>query len=177
MADGDPDELLMAQVARGIGDALEPLVRRYAEPLVSFLNRMTGDRHRAEELFQDTFFTVWRKRGTYSFPRPFKPWLYAIALNTFRAAHRREKPVSTLPEQHDATSNEPLPPEHAMASEATTKINGIIQSMPAAMRAVVTMRVWDGLSYAEIAEAVGSSEATVRSHMSHGLAELRRAFA
>ena len=47
--------------------------------------------------------------------------------------------------------------------------------MPPAQRAVVALRVWDGLGYSEIAEAVGRSEATVRSHMSHGLKDLRQA--
>ena len=46
--------------------------------------------------------------------------------------------------------------------------------LPPAQRAVVTMRVWNGLSYHEIAEAVGRSEATVRSHMFHALAAIRR---
>ena len=41
-------------------------------------------------------------------------------------------------------------------------------------RTVVVLRVWDGLSYAEIAELVGKQEATVRSHMHHGLAALRK---
>ena len=50
---GEPDELLMAQVAKGRGESLEPLVRRYTVPLVSFLQRMTGNRDRAEDLFQE----------------------------------------------------------------------------------------------------------------------------
>src|SRR5262245_16001676 len=171
----DPDELLMAQVASGRGESLEPLVRRHAAPLVSFLQRMTGDHGRAEDLFQDTFMTVWRKRGTYKFPRPFKPWLYAVAMNACRAAFRSTKPMSELPNDPPASSRPDAPPDHAITTETVARINAVIQNMPPAQRAVVALRVWDGLSYADIATSIGRSEATVRSHMSHGLAALRQA--
>src|SRR5579872_166564 len=84
----DRDEWLMTRVAHGERDCLEVLVRRHATPLLTFLARMAGDRHRAEELFQDVFLTVWVKRRQYQFPRPFKPWLYRIALNKCRESFR-----------------------------------------------------------------------------------------
>ena len=49
-----------------------------------------------------------------------------------------------------------------------------VAQMPAAQRTVLVLRVWNHLSYAEIAQVVGRSEATVRSHMFHGLANLRK---
>ena len=62
------DEWLMGQVALGGRQHLEPLIRRYASPLLTYLERTIGDRHRAEELFQDVFLAVWTKRKTYEFP-------------------------------------------------------------------------------------------------------------
>ena len=52
------DEWLMAQAALGQRDALEPLVRRYAGPLVGFIRRLVRDPHRSEELFQEVFLAV-----------------------------------------------------------------------------------------------------------------------
>lgn len=173
MATAEPDEILMAQVASGRGEALEPLVGRYAGPLVSFLQRMTGDRHRAEDLFQDTFLAVWKKRHTYSWPRPFKPWLYAIALNVGRAAFRSTRPMSELPVSPPPDPAH-SPAEHAIAAETADRVARAVHALPTAQRAVVALRIGDGLSYAAIAEAVGISEATVRSHMSHALATLRQ---
>jgi RNA polymerase sigma-70 factor (ECF subfamily) len=46
--------------------------------------------------------------------------------------------------------------------------------LPPQQRVVVVLRVWDGLSYAQIAEVLGRTEATVRSHMHHGLIALRK---
>jgi RNA polymerase sigma-70 factor (ECF subfamily) len=70
-----PDEWLMGQVARGRRDSLDVLVRRYASPLLTFIMRMTGDRHVSEELFQEVFLTVWIKRRQFDQFRRFKPWL------------------------------------------------------------------------------------------------------
>src|SRR3954471_17399546 len=86
----DPsDEDLMREVARGRAAPLEMLVRRHAVRLMTFLSRMVGDRHRAEELFQEVFLAVWLHRHRYDAGRPFRPWLYAVAVNACRAAFRR----------------------------------------------------------------------------------------
>jgi hypothetical protein len=68
----DRDEYLMARVAHGQPELLERLLRRHAGPLLTFLRRMAGDRHASEELFQEVFLAVWRKRHQYEYPRPFK---------------------------------------------------------------------------------------------------------
>src|SRR5215471_6434912 len=98
------DEWLMGQVALGKRDHLEPLVRRYAGPLLTFIQRMIGDRHRSEELFQEVFLAVWAKRKQYEYPRPLKPWLYAIALNKCRAAFRLRSAASVPLDGEDAAA-------------------------------------------------------------------------
>src|SRR6516165_12125036 len=92
----DRDEYLMARVQHGQPELLERLLRRHATPLLTFLQRMTGDAHRGEELFQEVFLAVWCKRHQYEYPRPFKAWLYAIALNKCRQAFR-SRPPPALP--------------------------------------------------------------------------------
>src|SRR3954447_14404728 len=94
MGRDEGDESLMARVARGQRDCLEALVRRHATRLLTFIQRMIGDRHRSEELFQEVFLAVWRKRKQYQDPRPFRAWLYTIALNRC-CASLRLRPVKT----------------------------------------------------------------------------------
>src|SRR4051812_35785008 len=103
----DRDEDLMAQVADGDHTVLEHLVRRHGTGLLTFIQRMVGDRHRSEELFQEVFLAVWTRRRQYEYPRPFKPWLYAIALNRCRASFRT-RPGPTLLE--DGNLPEPSAP-------------------------------------------------------------------
>jgi RNA polymerase sigma-70 factor (ECF subfamily) len=172
------DEWLMAQVALGQRESLEPLVRRYAGPLVGFIRRMIRDPHLSDDLFQEVFVAVWEKRRTYQFPRPFKPWLYMIALNKCRASFRApvrptrsmDDEAATLPVANDAS-----PADVAVATETSQVVARIVQSLPPQQRLVVTLRIWEGLSYTEIARMVGRTEATVRSNMHHGLAALREA--
>jgi RNA polymerase sigma-70 factor (ECF subfamily) len=171
------DEWLMARVARGQPELLEWLLRRHASPLLTFIRRMVGDRHRSEELFQEVFLAVWLKRHQYEYPRPFKPWLYAIALNKCRAAFRsRPQALVSLAEEESLTPPAPeaAPPETAMAAETAALVSRAVTLLPPQQRAVVVLRVWEGLPYARIAEIVGRTEATVRSHMHHGLLALRK---
>jgi RNA polymerase sigma-70 factor, ECF subfamily len=170
------DEWLMAQVALDKRDHLEPLLRRYANPLLTFIARMVGDRHRAEELFQEVFLAVWVKRMQYQFPRPFKSWLFAIAVNKCRAAFRGRPPALLLrdgPPEPPAAAD-PSPEDAVIATETAALVSAAVTRLPPQQRAVVVLRIWDGMPYADIAAVVGRSEATVRSHMHHGLAALRK---
>src|SRR5688572_17801120 len=88
----DSDEWLMNQVVAGRRESLAPLVRRYANALLTFIYRMTGDRAISEELFQEVFLAVWLKRTQYQFPRTFRSWLFGIAANRCRADYRRRRP-------------------------------------------------------------------------------------
>lgn len=167
------DEWLMAQVALGQREALEPLVRRYAGPLSGFIRRLVGDPHRSEDLFQDVFLSVWAKRSQYQFPRPFKPWLYTIALNACRASFRSASRRTFAELAPDTAGGDPAPSDPAVATETAELVAKAVQQLPEQQRLAVVMRIWEGMSYAEIAQVVGRTEATVRSNMHHALAALR----
>lgn len=169
------DEWLMAQVAVGKRDHLEPLIRRYASPLLTFIQRMVGDPHKSEDIFQEVFMAVWAKRHQYQFPRPFKAWLYAIAMNQCHAqARKRPLASAVFTEDSGAPAAGPSPADTVIATETAALVSAAVAQLPTQQRAVVALRVWNGLSYAEIAEALERTEATVRSHMHHGLAAMRR---
>ncbi|QDU97462.1 RNA polymerase sigma factor [Lignipirellula cremea] len=177
---GKPDEYLMAQVAQGERECLGLLVRRYASPLLTFLVRMMGDQHRAEELFQEVFLAVWKHRKQYTFPKPFKSWLFTIAANRCRADFRSAKPqplpISAL-ETSVKASNGPAPDDALLGQETAQQVAAAVALLPPQQRTVVVLRIWNGLSYAEIAVATGRAEGTVRSHMHHALAALRTSLA
>src|SRR5437870_458642 len=144
------DEWLMGQVALGKRDHLEPLVRRYAGPLLTFIQRMIGDLHKSEELFQEVFLAVWAKRSQYEFPRPFKSWLYAIALNKCRAAFRSPASPTLFAMEDDLPtapiSPGPAPEDRAVATETAALVSTAVAQLPPQQRAVVVLRIWDGLS-------------------------------
>jgi RNA polymerase sigma-70 factor (ECF subfamily) len=138
---------------------------------------MVGDRHRAEELFQDVFLAVWEKRRTYRFPRSFRPWMFSIAINRCRQAFRQAPKVDIVPLPEAATQvpadSGANPVQSAVATETAHLVASAVANLPPQQRTVVVLRNWNGLSYAEIAGIVRCSEATVRSHMHHALAGVR----
>jgi RNA polymerase sigma-70 factor (ECF subfamily) len=170
------DEALMAEVAGGKYESLETLIRRHATPLLSFIHRMTGDYHHSEELFQEVFLAVWCKRHRYEYPRPFKTWLYSIAVNRCRSHFRH----GTLPTEPITEKDLPEPALRrnspvttAITAERADIIAAAVARLPELQRVVVVLRVWQQLSYAEIAQVLKQSEATVRSHMHRALCALR----
>src|SRR5262249_37672257 len=136
----DRDEWLMAQVAVGRRDSLEPLVRRYAGPLAGFIRRVIHDSHRSEELFQEVFLPIWQKRQQYQFPRRLNPWLYALALNRGRVDFPTPpRPVLDL--KHDAlrapAASASGPADAAIATETAALVAQAVQQLPPQQRAVV----------------------------------------
>ena len=164
----------MAQIAAGRSELLERLVRRYAVRLLTFISRFIGDRHRGEELFQEVFLAVWTKRDLYQYPRPFRPWLYAIAVNKCRELLRKQGMPSVALPTRDPPSPSETPCQEAMTVERDALLLRAINHLPPQQRAVVVLRVWDEMPYAEIAGIVGCTEGTVRSHMHLALAALRK---
>lgn len=172
--DRTTDENLMMLVGKGDTRAFEDLLRRHATSLLTFIHRMIGNHHRSEELFQEVFLAVWRNRSKYEPPRPFRTWLYAIALNQCRAAFRKREAV-TQELIGDAVHSDGTILEGMLARETAEQGCQALLQLPTQQRAVVTLRIWQDLSYARIAQIVECSEATVRSHMHHGLLSLRTA--
>ena len=164
----------MDQVAKGRRQHLGVLVRRHGSALLTFLVRLVGNRHRGEELFQEAFLAVWMNRRRYQYPRPFRPWLFAIAANEARTAARRigaERPSTETIDRADAG---PTPPDALESSETAAMMTDALAQLSNLQREVVVMRVYNGMGYAEIGEAIGRTEGTARSHMHHALAALRR---
>lgn len=171
----ESDEWLMGQVGRGQRESLEKLVRRYASPLLTFLFRMTGNRHSSEELLQEVFLRVWSKRGLYRLDKPFRAWLFAIAANLCRSEHRRPAVRAGNLDEQSAPGRGETPEQRAIAHETSKIVETAVADLPPQQRMVVVLRVWNGLNFSEIADIAGIAESTARSNMTRGLESLRKA--
>lgn len=176
MAPALEDEQLMARVKRGDRAALEALVRRHATPLLSFLSRIAAGRRDAEDLFQDTWVTVWARRSTFDTTRRFKPWLYRVAVSRCGDWRRRLRP--TAADQVDwFEAAEPAVEARLLREECLTAVEAAIRRLPPSQREVIALRLYASLGYAEVAAALGVTESTVRSNMSIALRSLRASLA
>lgn len=171
------DEDLARGVQRGDADDLRWLVERHHALLVGFLYRMTaGDRPLAEDLTQETFLRMLRSIHQYQHPRPFKPWLYAIAVNLVRDYYGQAemRHTESIPEQILLPQTGSLAPERLLVQEdERVQVQTAVSHLPPLQRAVVLLRYREGLSLADIAAALDIPVGTVKSRLSLALRMLR----
>jgi len=169
------DEAVMLELQRGDRSQLTLLLRRHADALLAFIHRTVRDRHRAEELFQDVFLAVWIGRHSFQRSGTFRPWLFGIAVNKCRAELRRSTRLSVVGLNYadEAASPGPTPESAADAAETAHHVQQAVDRLPDNQRTAVVLRLWSGLAYSEIAQAMGVAEGTVRSHMFHALKTMR----
>lgn len=135
---------------------------------------LVGDRHRAEDLLQTALtktFVKWPSiRDVGALEGYVRRTMVTTATSWWRGRPYRERAVDRLPEQAppDGTGGAPdAGLEHDVMWAR-------LREIPAKQRAVLVLRYYEGLSEAEIADALGISRGTVKSHSSRGIAALRR---
>ncbi len=166
------DEELMDAFREGDAQAFDALFSRYAPLVRSYLRRMAGgDSAHADDLLQATFLSVVRARGRFSRGARFKPWLYAIATNAARDAHRRGKSEAltddgTVPEQE-------AEPVALKDPGLERQVQKALAQLPAAQREAIVLHRFEGLSFAEVAQVVGLTESAVKVRAHRGYEALR----
>ncbi|MCC6143951.1 MAG: RNA polymerase sigma factor [Candidatus Hydrogenedentes bacterium] len=172
------DEELVALARSGEAYAFAVLVRRYEQPLYSYLRRLCGNASEAEDLFQETFLKVHVNLHQFQEGRPFRPWVYRIATNVCRdrQRYRKRRPQVSLETPigdggeggrlADLVASEaPAPDAQAQASETSARLEAAVAALPVKHRAVFLMARYEGLAYEEIARALRVPVGTVKSRM------------
>ncbi|MFO0688452.1 MAG: sigma-70 family RNA polymerase sigma factor [Myxococcota bacterium] len=172
----DPDADLVRRLKSGGPDAARGfalLVARHGARLRRRAARILGDESEAEDVVQDVFTNVHRFLDRFTPDRPFAHWLSVITLNACRIELRRR---SARVRRHDAFGGDPLR-ETTTAIAGDPILRGALAEAFAALdprtRDCIVLRVLDGLSYQEIGERCGQSEAAVKMRVLRGLRELR----
>ena len=170
------DADLAARLAVDLDGSFETLVLEHQDRLFTIAHRIGGDRSDAEELVQDTFVRAYRAMDGYPPDRirelRLRGWLTTILLNAGRNRARvRRVPTTELAFEPGA---EPADDPLTRADDRETWAR-LLAGLSPAQRTAVVLRHVDGLSYAEIAEATGRPEGTVKAHVHRGLAALRTA--
>lgn len=169
------DEELFRAWQHGDAGALETLVQRYHAPVLAHLYRVLADPHLAEDLVQETFIRLIRDAQSYRYPRPFRPWLYAIAhhlaCNYHTSAYaRRVEPRAELPAM---ASREPDPAEWFEHWERHSHLQKALTQLSLEQREVLSLRFGQELSIQETATILSIPPGTVKSRTFTALRLLR----
>lgn len=157
---------LIAKAARGDWDALAKLLGRQDGPLFAFFYRLGCHPNWVEDLVQEVMICLYQERQRYDPSRPFSAWLYGIARNVWRDHARRrgrEQGHLTALESADeipSTSADPL--ERSQQGEEAERVRRALQRLPEEERMTLILRHYQGLTYGEIAEALGLPLGTVK---------------
>jgi len=169
------DEDLCREWQEGSAGALEALVGRYHAPLLSHLFRLTGDVHLAQDLAQETFVRLVREAASYRYPRPFRPWLYAIARhlasNHWQSAYQRRVAVGATPP--DVAGDEPDPAAWWERWERHAGLHTALATLSFEQRETLSLRFDQELSVEETAAVLAVPPGTVKSRTFTALRLLR----
>ena len=176
MEDDSDAAVIAASLARPA--AFGAIFDRHATALHRYLVRRLGP-DEAEAMVGEAFRIAFEKRSTYDLERPnARPWLYGIATNLLsrhrRGEARRLRAVARLAAQR-------LPPldladrvSHEVdAGSLWPRVADAVTSLPEAERDALLLHVWEGLSYEEVAHALGVPVGTVRSRLHRARGRIR----
>ena len=172
------DALLISALKAGDHNAMVALMDRHRDSLMGFLvNRVGRD---AEDLYQETWSRVSTKLHTYEEQGSFRSWLLQVARRLVIDHHRRSRVrISTVAHNHQndgLLSIEP-PDQHIQAAQMADVFQKTVDAMDPVIAEVVRYRLFDGLTFKEIALRQGVPLNTALGRMHRGLKQIRAALA
>lgn len=169
------DKQLVRRVQRGDKAAFDLLVLKYQHKIFGLVSRYVSDADEIQDVAQEAFIKAYRALPRFRGDSAFYTWLYRIAINTaknYLVARNRRPPGVDVDaadaEYFDAPSalKDIENPENALyGAELKAVVDRAIQELPADLRAALTLREFDGLSYEDIAAIMECPVGTVRSRI------------
>jgi RNA polymerase sigma-70 factor (ECF subfamily) len=184
----DPDQKLLTALRERESTAAEALITAYGDRAYRLAVRITGNQHDAEEVVQDAFLSVVRKIDTFRGDSALGSWIYRIISNAaYEKIRRRPRALVHM------SLDEALPPfdengrhaglisdwssdidDPAVQTELRATLSSAVSELPAHYRAVIVLRDVEGLSMAEVAEALRITVPTAKTRAHRGRLLLRQ---
>ena len=173
-ADDDREDLdLIARWKGGDQAAATRLVQKHSGPLARFATS-SGARNDVEELVQDTFVRAFNSIDGFRGESSFRTWLLTIERRLLLDRRRSEKrrPDKVEIQEGDASTQfDAL--DGMVADEVRKRLTQAVTKLSPTQREVFTLRVAEGLSYKEIADAVGTTEGAARVHYHNAMRSVK----
>ena len=168
------DDLAQWLAAAKAGDlaAFERILVRYEPMVLRTSYRLLGNREDAQDAAQEVFLKLYRYLKRIDETRDLTPWLYRVTVNECRdlRRRRRESPLEDAPEPASFEDTA----ERLIQEERRSAVERSLRALSPKERVAVVLRDIEGLPAREVAKALGTSEATVRSHVSAARVKIRR---
>jgi RNA polymerase sigma-70 factor (ECF subfamily) len=166
---------LVARMRAGDGAALEVAFRQFGPELMVYATRCLGSKDAASDVVQEVFVTLWKLRERLDVHESLRLYLFRAArnrvLNVERNARARERLASAIGGQLE--SGAPSVIAHLAEQEYAAVLAAAVAELPPRPREIFTMSRQRGMSYEQIASALGLSQKTIEGHMARALRDVR----
>lgn len=169
------DQELVRRVQRGDSAAFDLLVRKYQHRIAALIGRYVADWSECQDIAQETFIRAYRAIGNFRGDAQFYTWLHRIAVNTAKnhlVASNRRPPTEDIDigdaEQFDSgirLRDTDTPDRELARQQMEQTVMRAVEGLPEELRAAITLREVEGLSYEQIAQHMDCPIGTVRSRI------------
>ena len=168
------DSTLVRRVSNGNEDAFKELLSRFQHKILNFAYRFLGDPEEAKDIAQETFLKLYRSAGNYHHSGSLDSYIYTIARNLCIDHGRKKRPDRSdryrEPVEHDT------PLDSFSRKESQEAFQSVLSGLPENQRSAILLQYSEGLSNAEIADAMDTTISAVESLLVRGRKTLRSRF-
>ncbi len=170
----ETDQQLVVRAQRGDSRAFDLLVLKYQGRIATLVARFVNDAAEVEDVTQEAFIKAFRALPKFRGESAFYTWLYRIASNAAKnyLVARGRRPATTADvqdaeqyEEGDALREIETPENAYFGNELAKTVQLALEGLPEELRAALSLREFDGLSYEEKADVMACPVGTVRSRI------------
>ena len=177
-----PDAVLVKNYISGDESALSVLITRHQSKIYGFIYSKVADRDLSDDIFQDTFIKVIKtlKTKSYNEEGKFLPWVMRIAHNLTVDHFRKAKkmPFQRETEEYSIfnfmSDNAPTIESKIITEQVESDLTRLLDELPEDQKEVLVLRMYQDLSFKEIADLTGVSINTALGRMRYALLNLRK---
>lgn len=177
-----PDAILVKNYISGDESALTSLIERHQSKIYGFIYSKVNDRDLSDDIFQDTFIKVIKtlKTKSYNEEGKFLPWVMRIAHNLVVDHYRKSSKMPFYRETEEysifnyMSDNAPTIEGRMITDQVEADLSRLLDELPDDQKEVLVMRMYQDLSFKEIAELTGVSINTALGRMRYAVLNLRK---
>ncbi len=167
------EEQAIAQCKQGDTQAFGVLYDAYIKKIYDFVYYKTLHKETAEDLVSVVFTKAFEKIHTFDGTEgTFSSWVYRIARNTVIDHYRTQKKEKDIDDVWDLSGDDDIQRDIDVRAQLDT-ITEYMQQLTGEQRDILVLRLWQGMSHAEIAETLGKTEGSVKVAYSRAISKVR----
>jgi len=174
-----PDEIevqLIQRAARGDRQAFTSLFEHYFQSVYNYALSLSNDPATAEDLTQEAFIRAHTNLPRFKPPWNFRSWIFRMTRNLFLDLIRGQHNMDSFDDVSPVPAPGPSPESRVMASESTRRVRRALERLSVKNKEVLVLREVHGLSYAEIAEVLETTQPYVKTLLARSRAQFQDAY-